>query len=319
MLLEWTTQDHNDDPFGAWRNDIMLDATPWAVGLEPEGQFSAAHKVLMFDGVQLGHNTISGATGERRLREIRASTLEKYTCVFMTSGTQGVVQDHFNRTVNPGEIYLWDSEKPCAFESMGLSTQIEICVPKERIHQLTGGKTLSPNVISGTTGIGAVLGQFLETAMDNAADFSGDQNDTVSEIAIQLILSGFSHQPKVQPTSHRSQNLLRVQQYIEKNLMDSQLSPTLVAEENRISVRYLHLMFAQSSTTFSKYLNGRRIARIQAELQNRSASNQTLTQLAFHYGFSSSAQFSRVFKRVCGQTPRSYRNSLTGSQKGINT
>jgi len=311
MLIEWSSDNYFDNPFESWRYDIMQDSTPFAVGIEPTGLFSASHKILDINGLQLGQNTISSANGRRTKREINDSTVDKYTCVVMTKGSQGVSQGLFNHRAIPGQIYLWDSELPCCFDISETTSQLEIGIPKDRVHQLTGGKTLSPNLIDGTTGIGAVLNQFMNTAFDNAVDFSTHENDMVSEMFVQLVVSNFtgSHNEKV--VNPKKRNLDRLYRYINANLFDSELSPVTVSKANGISVRYLHLLFAQTPYTFSMYLNEQRIAKVKSELQNRSVSEVTLTELAFHCGFNSSAQFSRVFKRVSGQTPRSYRKKLS--------
>ncbi|WP_039018207.1 hypothetical protein [Halocynthiibacter namhaensis] len=203
MIFEWSTKAKHGDAFDAWRNDIMLDSTPWAVGSKPTGPFTASHKFLALNGLPMGEVTISGASGHRTAREIRASTVENYTCVVMVSGSQGVSQEQFNRKVSPGEIYLWDSELPCSFECRAKTSQIQISIPKEQIHRVTGGRHLSPNVISSTSGIGAILAQFMATAMKNVTEFSMDQNDRVSEVAMNLILGGFDRQGRPQGNTPR--------------------------------------------------------------------------------------------------------------------
>ncbi len=313
MLVEWLSKDQEHDAFDAWRNEVMLGDIPWQVEYPGGVNFSATHRILASTDLQIGQNILSGSKGCRSRRDIRASSFENYTCVVMTEGAQGIEQGHFNQKVNAGEIYLWDTERPCSFYAGEKLNQIEMSFPKEQVHKLNGGRKLEPNVISGVSGIGAILKQFMLAAMEHAGDFSGDHNDTVSSVGLRLMQSAFSESASVFPVSAKQKNLRRIQEYIKANLTDPGLCPAGVATANQISVRYLHLLFAHSPTTFSGYLNAERVALIEREIQGRSVNTHTLTELAFHCGFNSSAQLSRVFKRLRGVTPKEYRNSVWGS------
>lgn len=311
MIIEWSTEDYTDNPYEAWRHDIMQsNDAPWAVGAEPIGTFAASHKILALNDLVLEKTIFFGATGHRGRREIKASGLEKYTCVVVAEGSQGILQDAFDCRVVAGDIYLWDSERPCAFDSSEGATLFDLAIPKDNIHQLTGGEILSPNIIDGTSGMGAMLAQFLMTAVTNADDFVSDDNDTVNGMLTKLVVRNFWKPDSVKYSAPKRLMLNRLHRYIAIHISDPLLSPATVAKANGISVRYLHLLFAQSTCTFTMYVNKSRVAKVKLELRSRTVSDVTLTQLAFHCGFNSSAQFSRVFRRVSGQTARSYKKKF---------
>jgi AraC family transcriptional regulator, positive regulator of tynA and feaB len=53
---------------------------------------------------------------------------------------------------------------------------------------------------------------------------------------------------------------------IERNLSESELTPAAVAADHDVSLRYLHLVFAEQGTTFGKFLRRTRLARCHREL-----------------------------------------------------
>jgi AraC-like DNA-binding protein len=71
-------------------------------------------------------------------------------------------------------------------------------------------------------------------------------------------------------------------------------------------VRSLHLLFADTGTTVSRWIRDRRLKICYREL-SRAGHKDTVTNVAFRWGFNDSAHFSRTFKEAFGVTPSSIR------------
>lgn len=103
----------------------------------------------------------------------------------------------------------------------------------------------------------------------------------------------------------------RLVRYIEDNLHDPELSPEGIAEALGCSKRTLHRVFdsVSSDESVNRYLWRRRIERCAAELRSSASAGrrQTITEIAYSLGFSSSAHFSRRFKQHIGVTPLRFR------------
>ncbi|WP_082005639.1 helix-turn-helix transcriptional regulator [Halocynthiibacter namhaensis] len=67
------------------------------------------------------------------------------------------------------------------------------------------------------------------------------------------------------------------------------------------------MAFSESSETFGSYLQNARIEQAALDLRQNSNGFQSITEIAYKHGFSSSSQFSRVFKRYLKLTPREYK------------
>ena len=132
--------------------------------------------------------------------------------------------------------------------------------------------------------------------------------DCISDILLFLkekLAFTASSRPAINPQEQHLKTILR---WIDTHLQSTVTLDDLAAcaaisprECQRIFKRYLHCRPME-------YLRRRRILTCADILQN---SDMPITQIAFEYGFPSSAYFSRQFKLLAGCTPTEYRKRLT--------
>jgi AraC-like DNA-binding protein len=98
--------------------------------------------------------------------------------------------------------------------------------------------------------------------------------------------------------------------YIAEALGDPFLSVEQIAEAVGISSGHLQQVFRQSSgTTVGEYVRERRLAYCRRDLADASLMHQSITSIAFRWGFSESSSFSRAFRHAFQISPRRYRNA----------
>jgi AraC-like DNA-binding protein len=100
----------------------------------------------------------------------------------------------------------------------------------------------------------------------------------------------------------------RIKDYIAKNLRNPNLSVAHIAEALRYSPRYLQKAFERQGITISSYVSQARLGRCYHDLQNPLLRNESITGIAFSWGFNSSAHFSRSFREHFGVSPHIARN-----------
>lgn len=97
------------------------------------------------------------------------------------------------------------------------------------------------------------------------------------------------------------------QEYIREHLTDD-LSLKLVADKVRVSTAYLSTLFSQHlGCGFVDYLNK---IRIQYACDYMQDGTMKIYEIAFLVGFHDEKYFSRVFKKVMGQSPSEYRQKV---------
>jgi AraC-like DNA-binding protein len=96
----------------------------------------------------------------------------------------------------------------------------------------------------------------------------------------------------------------KTRKFISEHL-DEKISLIKVAEFVRICPTYLSERFkAVTGETFVGYVARARVARACELLEN---SPLRISDVAFASGFQSLSQFNRVFRKQCGESPRTYR------------
>jgi AraC-like DNA-binding protein len=93
--------------------------------------------------------------------------------------------------------------------------------------------------------------------------------------------------------------IVRVKRYIEQHLGSTALSPVMICRNVGVSRSQLYRLFSGSDGV-SRYIRTRRLLKARAVLL---ASAERVSNVAFAFGFSSHAHFSRVFKQTFGYAP----------------
>ncbi len=132
--------------------------------------------------------------------------------------------------------------------------------------------------------------------------FEGDMSlSTLETISLELCdLCGIS--------SGAGGLIVKIQEYINCNYMDSSLSLTRISEEFHISENYFSYLFKREvSENFSTYLEKLRMAKAK-ELVTES--DTSISDLYQYVGYNNAASFRRVFKKNFGVSPREMRDKV---------
>ncbi|SHL74438.1 transcriptional regulator, AraC family [Bradyrhizobium lablabi] len=105
--------------------------------------------------------------------------------------------------------------------------------------------------------------------------------------------------------------------YISESLGDPFLSIEKIAEAVGLSSGHLQQVFRQSSGgTVGEYVRERRLAGCRRDLADASLAHQSITSIAFRWGFSESSSLSRAFRNAFQTSPRRYRNASRQDASG---
>ncbi len=107
----------------------------------------------------------------------------------------------------------------------------------------------------------------------------------------------------------------KVQDYIESNI-DSSLSIEELADVAGFSKYHFHRIFKGIvDEPLSRYVNRLKLERATNLLTYRL--DMTITDIAYHFGFTDPAVFSRTFKNYYGVSPSQYRNHNSKNCKDV--
>jgi AraC-like DNA-binding protein len=94
---------------------------------------------------------------------------------------------------------------------------------------------------------------------------------------------------------------------IERNLGARNVRPAVLAARHRVTPRYVHKLFEAEGTTLSRYVLGRRLARVHRMLTDPRYAACAIGGVAYDAGFGDLSTFNREFRRRYGATPSDVR------------
>jgi transcriptional regulator GlxA family with amidase domain len=108
-------------------------------------------------------------------------------------------------------------------------------------------------------------------------------------------------------SQNRSMLLLRIKDFVERNLRDPGMNTAMVASGVRLSPRYINDIFKEDQTSLMRYVWSRRLENCRKDLLSQSRTGQRVSDIALRWGFNDFSHFSRAFKQSFGHAPRDYR------------
>lgn len=211
--------------------------------------------------------------------------------------------------IAPSQWMIHDFSREMQIELTPDSVQLLLIFPADfffRHHPLAPGAELVPYGVE--PGVGRVAGGFLEVLNRDWASLSvADQTDMIDTAAQLIQLAINEHDASRAVMSMQDTVRERIRTFVVRNLRDPKLSLDRIADHLGCTKRYLHKVFQGSDQTLSAFMWNTRLQRCAADLANPEKEGQSITQIAFSWGFNNSAHFSKLFKENFGMSARQYR------------
>jgi AraC-like DNA-binding protein len=294
----------------SWRDRVALwtDALTAVCGPLHTDAFGATLDGTMTFGaigrLQIGHIAASrhriGLTPEGA----RAERHPVAKVIVQTCGASVYEQRGERVTLTPGDGLVYDVSQPHAITSTEATEHFVVIVP----HDLVVGRgirldRLSAQRFSARTGVGRLAADLIHSTYGELATIS---SACESDLAASLLSLMFLSLPN--ETAHASDALrYRIESFIRDRIRDPELSIDKIASALRCSKRYLHMAFAASDRSIADHIWTTRLDGCRGDLARRA--DLTISEVAFAWGFSSSAHFSRAFRKRFGVTPTEFRRS----------
>ena len=223
-----------------------------------------------------------------------------------------VVEQHGRQAwVRPGAWAIYDTTGSYEVANPERSEHLIVMLPKERL--LERGLRLDPlmgRTIGGASGISRVALETMRSTFQELPNMTPQAALGSGDLLLELVrlslqeLSGRST-AGTQLEAFKD----RIRDHIGKHLRDPGLSIDGIAEALGCSKRNLHKAFADEEDTLAHYILRRRLQSCIRDLKDPMHADRTITDIAFSWGFSSSAYFSRVFREHTGLSASDFRQA----------
>jgi len=208
--------------------------------------------------------------------------------------------------MQPGEMMLMDSIAPCDLVPNGVVDLVSIHLKRDALKcLLPPGQRLFGKITAHT-----LSGQILHGMLKQLSQWPSEaEGQTLHEVmALLLAQSLHAAPPAARLGAQTGQDYLRrcADELIEQQLDNALLTPALLAQRLGISVRQLYRLF-DDTDSICRHIQHKRLLRSAEDLSSAHLRHQSITQIAYRWGFTDAAHFSRAFKKHFACTPREYR------------
>jgi len=297
----------------SWRDRIALwsDALTAVCGplhTEPLGAtLDGTMTFAALGRLQIGHITASRHRVDLSPKLARTERHSVAKVIVQTVGASVYEQRGERVTLTPGDGLVYDVSQPHVITSTETTEHFVVIVP----HDLVIGRgirldRLSAQRFSARTGVGRLAADLIHSTFGELATISPACDDDLAASLMSLMFLPLSNE-----TAHASEGLrYRIESYIRDQLRDPELSIDKIASALRCSKRYLHMAFAACERSIADHIWTARLDGCRGDLARRV--DLSISEIAFAWGFSSSAHFSRAFRKRFGVTPSAFRRGDRG-------
>lgn len=265
--------------------------------------------------LQLSEVSSYGQLVKRTKRCIAKSNSDCFLISVQTKGSGVVLQDGRQAALQPGQFALYDSIRPYELQFTGPFSQTVLRIPRDLLVQrLPTAEWLTARTLNGHTGVGRVALGMLQEIADQNIQIPLPHSERLRDSLLDLMTLACADQEDGIPANVSSVQLVQlrsVQHFIDEHLAEVDLSPAKVAAAHRISVRYLNMLFSNASSTASKWIWKRRLEFARADLSDPRRTSQTISEIAYRWGFNDVSHFSRAFRKEFQMTPKDFRASVS--------
>jgi AraC-like DNA-binding protein len=227
--------------------------------------------------------------------------------MFQIDGGGSVGHGQRSACLNPGDMCIVPPmgdivvERPADFHQvlMGVPTQqLDETLPRWRDWTATTVDAARP-------GVRPAL-DLLRFALAYRSTLDDDSRERLATTALNLLANGLADDGRLAASGRQSKlaeyHRQRIERFIDEHLRDPDLSVAMIARELGLSTRYVHKLYEKQPAHVMRQALDKRLRECQRDIGRRGT--RSISEIAYGWGFNSTAHFSRAYKKQFGVCPR---------------
>ena len=303
------------EKFAFWQESLLKLCGKLRAETQADDSFGAKLEYAMIGDVKIAKVTASRHRIVRTPSYVGRASNDFLKVVLQVKGLSCFEQGSRRVVLAPLEWSFYEATVPyCVSVPQDTETLVAI-VPRgniatKRIHL----DDLLLRKFSGRAGMGKLAQQFMVSAFDEIPVITPESEWEIAAAISNLIrftmLDACEIQTEVSlPQVWRD----RIKSYIVSHLRDPELSIEQIAAALNCTKRYIHKVFQSEGTSVSESILRMRLARCREDLRNPGRSRNSITEIAYSWGFNNPAHFSKAFRDEFHVSPSSFRTEAQGA------
>jgi AraC family transcriptional activator of tynA and feaB len=215
-----------------------------------------------------------------------------------------------NCCVPPGSFCLIDPALPFNIETTQMHAR-SVYLDRQSLFAVAPYiQTMTGRCIDGKSGVGAIMRATVDEMFKLAPSLDEDTAESISEALPYTLATALTALGKDPELAHARLHLFhkkRILRFVRQSLHDPTLDPRRIANGVNLSLRYLYDLFADEDMPLMKWIWSERLQRAQRDLRAPHLLARSIAEIAYSWGFSNQAHFSRAFRLEFGISPRQWR------------
>lgn len=292
-----------------WRD--MISSTFVALDCEAPTRrdFSGSLETNVLQDVQFSR-VISHAQHVVRSRQrIRQSPDDFFLISVQCAGSGSIAQHDRVALLGVGDFALYDTTQPYELNFEQPFEQLVLRLPRRYLsRRIACPERLTAMSFRGSQGSAAIVSNFVVQVYRELDRLDPDCQPAMHQALIDLLVAALSGvMGDNLPTANRLAMRQRILNFVEAHLADCSLDCQKIAAAHAISVRYLNKLFEEDELPLSEWIWSRRLEKARTAIERSRMTGQSISQIAYDWGFKDPAHFSRAFKIRYGMTPSALR------------
>ncbi|MGI5188621.1 AraC family transcriptional regulator [Promicromonospora sp. CA-289599] len=282
-----------------------------------ESALEAAEANLQLDRLHLAHVVANPHAVERTARTVRARPTESVALYLTLAGEAIFADDNGTRRLRPGQLLVCDADRPFLRGFAHGLEELAVKVPYDVLRSAGVTMPRAARVVDFRTRAGsggsapargadpyaAALAALVARAVVSQEGGSANEDALLELVAAVLTEPDTADTPPATRTPTTGAHFAAAEQYVRQWLRDPTLSARRIADAIGLSERQLSRVCAECGTSVPRLVARRRVEMAARMLRMPSYAEQTVEAIGLRCGFSSAAQFSRVFREQSGMSP----------------
>jgi AraC family transcriptional regulator, positive regulator of tynA and feaB len=297
------------DRFDAWQWNARQICGDCRIRFPKRSRFHGSIDARRVGELQLTRFSSSPVSFQKTPLETAASGNGSYIVITQLEGVQSYSQGNGVTVLEPGDSTVINAAVPWSSDSPSECARLYLRVPAWLMEdRLQASRLPMTRRIAGDVGLGVALFRLATSLYEQALMLNNEETAAGLGALFDILSACLGSAPAGRP-SHSRELAARIENFIETHLDDPALAPPEIAAEIGVSVRHLYRLFSMNGETVSDWIRERRIQQCSNDLGDPGLCDRSITDIAFSWGFSDSAHFSRSFKKTFGISPRQFRSA----------
>ncbi|MFF7777070.1 AraC family transcriptional regulator [Streptomyces tanashiensis] len=294
-----------------WAQTITDNFITLSVCETPEDFRASLRRCELGSGVTVTAVDAEASRVVRTERGIRCDASNDLLLLMPVAGQATIRQDGHEGVVGTDAVTVHVANVPYELVFDGPGRVIVMQAPMRLVPTASLVAPERRRALDGTgLGAAAVFRAFVAEVMRVSDSLSPKERDELGSTAAELALTvlGSCTGDLAEGAASRKTVMLRAQAFIRDNLWDPDLSPLVVAEQQRVSLRYLQGAFAAGGASPAAYIRSERLRLARRMLGDPRYSTLSVAQVGLRVGFTDTNVFIRAFRREHRLTPGAWRH-----------